>query len=133
MDLKPQTDNEEPPAPVIAENVTPEMQNPCTTLNKDCAIKPSDINLERKYNEYDQRQNGSENYRIQVDGLVFVLAPVDALLLAGGAAEGSDLLGAQPNITALLNATGLKSNKDPSEASQLSPLYYSAPKKQAEG
>ncbi|XP_043471944.1 uncharacterized protein LOC122504769 [Leptopilina heterotoma] len=119
LDLKPQTENEAPPVPVIPDNVTPEL--------------PSNINLERKYNEYDQRQNGSENYRIQVDGLVFVLAPADALLLAGGAAEGSDLLGAQPNITALLNATGLKSNKEHSEPSQLSPLYYSAPKKQSEG
>ncbi|XP_024885080.1 uncharacterized protein LOC112463117 [Temnothorax curvispinosus] len=40
---------------------------------------------------YDQRQNGSENYRIHVDGFVVVLAPVEALLLAGaaGAAAGS--------------------------------------------
>ncbi|XP_011308885.1 uncharacterized protein [Fopius arisanus] len=33
---------------------------------------------------YDQRQNGTENYRIHVDGLVVVVAPVEALLLAGG-------------------------------------------------
>ncbi|KYM93040.1 hypothetical protein ALC53_00579 [Atta colombica] len=32
---------------------------------------------------YDQRQNGTENYRIHLDGLVFVFAPVEALLLAG--------------------------------------------------
>lgn len=37
---------------------------------------------------YDQRQNGTENYRIHVDGLVVVVAPVEALLLAGGAANG---------------------------------------------
>ncbi|KAL6255975.1 uncharacterized protein LOC105431725 [Pogonomyrmex barbatus] len=35
---------------------------------------------------YDQRQNGSENYRIHVDGVVLVIAPVEALLLAGAAA-----------------------------------------------
>lgn len=34
---------------------------------------------------YDQRQNGSENYRIHVDGLAFVFAPIEALLLAGAA------------------------------------------------
>lgn len=33
---------------------------------------------------YDQRQNGTENYRIQVDGLVLVVAPIEGLLLAGG-------------------------------------------------
>ncbi|XP_017890182.1 uncharacterized protein LOC108631024 [Ceratina calcarata] len=31
---------------------------------------------------YDQRQNGTENYRIHVDGLVFVVAPAEALLAA---------------------------------------------------
>lgn len=44
---------------------------------------------------YDQRQNGTENYRIHVDGLVFVLAPFDALLLAGAAAGGTS----EPNIS----------------------------------
>ncbi|KAJ8681219.1 hypothetical protein QAD02_017006 [Eretmocerus hayati] len=34
---------------------------------------------------FDQRQNGTENYRIKVDGLVFILAPADSLLLAGAA------------------------------------------------
>ncbi|XP_043272446.1 uncharacterized protein [Venturia canescens] len=33
---------------------------------------------------YDQRQNGTENYRIHVDGLVLVVAPIEGLLLAGG-------------------------------------------------
>lgn len=36
---------------------------------------------------YDQRQNGSENYRIHVDGVVFVVAPVETLLLAGVAGD----------------------------------------------
>ncbi|KYM99719.1 hypothetical protein ALC62_09337 [Cyphomyrmex costatus] len=39
---------------------------------------------------YDQRQNGTENYRIHLDGLVFVFAPVEALLLAGAAASNSE-------------------------------------------
>ncbi|XP_011878249.1 PREDICTED: uncharacterized protein LOC105567747 [Vollenhovia emeryi] len=34
---------------------------------------------------YDQRQNGSDNYRIHVDGFVMVFAPVEALLLAAAA------------------------------------------------
>ncbi|KAK2583525.1 hypothetical protein KPH14_009481 [Odynerus spinipes] len=40
---------------------------------------------------YDQRQNGSDNYRIHVDGVVVVVAPVEALLLAGGVASGTNL------------------------------------------
>nr|XP_003707338.1 PREDICTED: uncharacterized protein LOC100877904 [Megachile rotundata] len=36
---------------------------------------------------YDQRQNGTENYRIHVDGVVLVVAPVETLLLAGAAAD----------------------------------------------
>ncbi|KAI4481340.1 hypothetical protein M0804_009460 [Polistes exclamans] len=31
---------------------------------------------------YDQRQNGSENYRVHIDGVVIVIAPVEALLMA---------------------------------------------------
>ncbi|XP_051153264.1 uncharacterized protein LOC127276694 [Leptopilina boulardi] len=121
LDLKPQSEVDVSPTPAAA---IPDIQ------------KPANIDLERKTNEYDQRQNGTENYRIQVDGLVFVIAPVEALLLAGGAAaaagsDDSDLLGGKPNITALLNPTGLKAiNNQHSEShnQQLSPLYYSAPK-----
>lgn len=32
---------------------------------------------------YDQRQNGTKNFRIHVDGVVFLVAPAEALLLAG--------------------------------------------------
>ncbi|XP_012541174.1 uncharacterized protein LOC105839423 [Monomorium pharaonis] len=39
---------------------------------------------------YDQRQNGTENYRIHVDGLAFVIAPIEALLLAGAAGGTSE-------------------------------------------
>lgn len=42
---------------------------------------------------YDQRQNGTENYRIHVDGVVLVFAPVEALLLAGAAANS------EPNLS----------------------------------
>lgn len=36
---------------------------------------------------YDQRQNGTDNYRIHIDGFVFVLAPVEALLLSDAASQ----------------------------------------------
>jgi len=39
---------------------------------------------------YDQRQNGSENYRLHMDGFVFVIAPFETLLLAGAAAGNSE-------------------------------------------
>ncbi|XP_076283747.1 uncharacterized protein LOC143210616 [Lasioglossum baleicum] len=42
---------------------------------------------------YDQRQNGTENYRVHLDGIVFVLAPVEALFLANAAAAGN-----KPNL-----------------------------------
>ncbi|XP_015514901.1 uncharacterized protein LOC107220719 [Neodiprion lecontei] len=32
---------------------------------------------------YDQRQNGTKNFRIHVDGVVIVVAPAEALLLPG--------------------------------------------------
>ncbi|XP_070167726.1 uncharacterized protein [Polyergus mexicanus] len=38
---------------------------------------------------YDQRQNGTENYRIHVDGVVFVFAPVEALLLMAGETDSN--------------------------------------------
>ncbi|KAJ1530339.1 hypothetical protein ONE63_005253 [Megalurothrips usitatus] len=37
---------------------------------------------------YDQRQNGSENYRIHMDGMVVVVAPPEALMSVAGAAQG---------------------------------------------
>ncbi|XP_076656801.1 uncharacterized protein LOC143361350 [Halictus rubicundus] len=42
---------------------------------------------------YDQRQNGSENYRVHLDGIVIVFAPVEALFLANAAAAGN-----KPNL-----------------------------------
>lgn len=43
---------------------------------------------------YDQQQNGSENYRIHVDGLMLVFAPVEALFLAGNAGTSTT----EPNL-----------------------------------
>ncbi|XP_012277781.1 uncharacterized protein LOC105698270 [Orussus abietinus] len=57
---------------------------------------------------YDQRQNGTENYRIHVDGLVLVVAPVEALLLAGGIPGAST----EPNLAAL-GQDGLLENSKP--------------------
>lgn len=51
-----------------------------TTTEPTLPVAQSDSNY------YDQRQNGSENYRIHVDGVVLVFAPVEALLLAGATA-----------------------------------------------
>ncbi|CAL1675370.1 unnamed protein product [Lasius platythorax] len=64
---------------------------------------------------YDQRQNGTENYRIHVDGVVFVFAPVEALLLAGASDSnlpisnqgGSPIqsTGDRPNVDGIQNKT----------------------------
>ncbi|XP_033328083.2 uncharacterized protein LOC117221324 [Megalopta genalis] len=43
---------------------------------------------------YDQRQEGGENYRVHVGGVVVVIAPVEALLLASAAAAGD-----RPNLS----------------------------------
>ncbi|XP_063972814.1 uncharacterized protein LOC135160319 isoform X1 [Diachasmimorpha longicaudata] len=64
-----------------------EPQEPSTT------VKPVEISEDT----YDQRQNGTENYRIHVDGLVVVVAPVEALLLAGGIPDNfSNILAPPP-------------------------------------
>uniref|UniRef100_A0ABD2WJ30 DUF4794 domain-containing protein n=1 Tax=Trichogramma kaykai TaxID=54128 RepID=A0ABD2WJ30_9HYME len=47
-----------------------------------------DKSNDRDIDRYDQRQNGTENYRVNVDGLVFILAPAETLLM--GAALGPD-------------------------------------------
>lgn len=65
---------------------------------------------------YDQRQNGTENYRIHLDGVVFVFAPVEALLLMGGGTDsnlpisnysGSPIqsIGDRPNLDGIQNKT----------------------------
>lgn len=76
---------------------------------------------------YDQRQNGTENYRINVDGVFVVIAPAEDLLEAaqgldldqlislsnitddGFFGQPSPLKGPKKPALALLNATGNKS------------------------
>lgn len=41
---------------------------------------------------YDQRQNGSENYRLNIDGVVVAVAPVDSFLSALSDIDFSDLI-----------------------------------------
>ncbi|XP_068630002.1 uncharacterized protein [Battus philenor] len=41
---------------------------------------------------FDQRQNGTENYRLNIDGVVIAVAPADALLAAASDIDLSDLL-----------------------------------------
>ncbi|XP_015175284.1 PREDICTED: uncharacterized protein LOC107065806 [Polistes dominula] len=43
---------------------------------------PSSSSLSSSEDHYDQRQNGTENYRVHIDGVVIVVAPVEALLMA---------------------------------------------------
>ncbi|KAJ2952896.1 hypothetical protein O0L34_g7259 [Tuta absoluta] len=40
---------------------------------------------------YDQRQNGSENYRLNIDGVVIAVAPADSLLSAASDIDFNDL------------------------------------------
>ncbi|GBP27989.1 hypothetical protein EVAR_83620_1 [Eumeta japonica] len=41
---------------------------------------------------YDQRQNGTENYRLNIDGVVIAVAPAESLLAAASDIDFSDLL-----------------------------------------
>ncbi|CAG4912159.1 unnamed protein product [Colias eurytheme] len=41
---------------------------------------------------YDQRQNGTENYRLNIDGVVIAIAPAESLLAAASDLDISDLL-----------------------------------------
>ncbi|KAG7203321.1 hypothetical protein KM043_010409 [Ampulex compressa] len=64
-----------------------------------------------KGDHYDQRQNGTENYNIHVDGVILVVAPVEALLLAG--AGDSSFAG--------LSQNGLDASKPGSDFSKPKP------------
>ncbi|KOC64750.1 hypothetical protein WH47_00253 [Habropoda laboriosa] len=65
---------------------------------------------------YDQRQNGTENYRIHVDDVIFVIAPVETLLLAGAAVDN------KPNLPII------DSLKPPSSKPEIDPKQSLAPK-----
>ncbi|XP_044586410.1 uncharacterized protein LOC123266300 [Cotesia glomerata] len=54
-----------------------------STTNSSSTTSPSQ-------DTYDQRQNGTENYQIHVDGFVIVVAPVEALLLADAVSGGGN-------------------------------------------
>lgn len=41
---------------------------------------------------YDQRQNGTENYRLNIDGVVIAVAPAESLLAAASEIDFGDLL-----------------------------------------
>lgn len=53
------------------------------------AAAPADCT---KDTHYDQRQNGTENYRLNIDGVVIAVAPADSLLAAASDIDISDLL-----------------------------------------
>lgn len=40
---------------------------------------------------YDQRQNGTENYRLNIDGVVFAFAPAESLLAAASEIDFNDM------------------------------------------
>ncbi|CAL7949574.1 unnamed protein product [Xylocopa violacea] len=64
---------------------------------------------------YDQRQNGSENFRIHVDGVVFLVAPAETLLLAGIAGDN------KPNLPAT------ETLKPPSDKPEVDPKPSPSP------
>ncbi|KAI4500746.1 hypothetical protein M0802_003957 [Mischocyttarus mexicanus] len=55
--------------------------------------------LTRVEDHYDQRQNGSENYRVHIDGILIVVAPVEALLMA------NDLINNNQSGTSTISST----------------------------
>lgn len=74
--------------PVDGESATTESKTEAFVPSTTEAIigAPALPTTQSDVNYYDQRQNGSENYRIHVDGVVLVFAPIEALLLAGATA-----------------------------------------------
>ncbi|XP_033226677.1 uncharacterized protein LOC117179114 [Belonocnema kinseyi] len=161
LSLKKQKTVEEPehkeePKPETSSDVTPkpedeikpssssfpmkEPEAPCSsTTDRDCDFvsKPGDY-IDRRKIDYDQRQNGTENYRIQVDGLVLVLAPVEALLMAGG--MGSEIMNGQFNFSSALdqqipkgdeqssNISSKPEFQKPSLHKSARPIFYASPK-----
>ncbi|XP_072745881.1 uncharacterized protein [Anoplolepis gracilipes] len=66
----------------IAEE-SPKIEVSSSVIPEDITTAASIFTNSDTIDYYDQRQNGTENYRIHVDGVIFVFAPVEALLLAG--------------------------------------------------
>lgn len=70
---------------------------------------------------YDQRQNGTENYRIHVKGLVVLLAPIESLFLAGG-----NLGGANDFLGAMGESSMMKPKPKPDESKPIVPVVENA-------
>lgn len=138
-EVKPKPEDESKPP--SSSSAMKEPQAPCSsTTDRDCDSAPKPENyVDRRQFDYDQRQNGTENYRIQVDGLVLVLAPVEALLLAGG--MGSEMMNGQFNFSSALDQSISKGDEDqssnisskpefqkPSLHKSARPTFYASPK-----
>ncbi|XP_024944164.1 uncharacterized protein LOC107271133 [Cephus cinctus] len=65
---------------------------------------------------YDQRQNGTDNYRIHVDGVVLVVAPIEGLLLAGGLGGAENT----PNLS-ILGQNGFLAQSKPETVNLTNP------------
>ncbi|XP_052131816.1 uncharacterized protein LOC127748618 [Frankliniella occidentalis] len=79
------------------------------------AAMPENTPLQPGEEFYDQRQNGSENYRIHMDGMVVVVAPPEALMSVAGAAgaaggQGGQLEQQLLDIVAQQQAAGVEDN-----------------------
>ena len=73
---------------------------------------------------YDQRQNGSENVRIHIDGFFVAVVPADTL--------ADTLLAAVPNISDLLDIDDLENFQKPKPPASLSPPKPISPPKPEE-
>lgn len=88
-----------------------------TTTTAAPALPPQPENTPLQPGEefYDQRQNGSENYRIHMDGMVVVVAPPEALMsisnVAGGG-QGGQLEQQLMDIVAAQQAAGVEETND---------------------
>ncbi|XP_076757831.1 uncharacterized protein LOC143427504 [Xylocopa sonorina] len=88
--------------------------------NETSTVEPSSLTTQPPYgttasDHYDQRQNGTENYRIHVDGVIFLVAPAETLLLAGIAGDN------KPNLPAT------EITKPPSDKPEVDPEPSSSP------
>jgi len=78
---------------------TTEVVSPVPQETAATTAEPTPERLDTGTEYYDQRQNGSENWRIHVDGVVFVFAPVETLLLAGIAGGGAGTTAGSTNLS----------------------------------
>lgn len=69
---------------------------------------------------YDQRQNGTENYRLNIDGVVIAVAPADSLLAAASEIDFNDMFD-------LEDLNELKPKPPPSEQKPPKPILEPKP------